>query len=441
MDNAVIKYRQRRQKRLDAKAIDMFKMRRDERLLSRFDDEENENGNNVGGKRGGGHGNTRIPFGLCQREGIRIDPSWTPKDAWDALAGKGYSAGDVYKELQKTGKVGKKSTPKKEPTKLTEAHFPQGMLGSSKKNTMEFAKYINEHCVDPNISEFLSLGNSLKAETARDFKCRKTDKDGESKVSVNGYYTGRLKDVTVTIPLLTKTKDDKVKAAQVRTFTHEWTHYLDLVARDLDLVVRDSAWHFSEQFDALAKAIDSNDGLSVGKEVKEAFDKRNAEFDALFEKQRQEMNDIPRRAAEEMFGGARPAWLREDGTFTMEGYDWRTDHDAYLAFRKYKNKMETEAENRFGNEQHALMDGFENLQGIYDSLSKGRLRDNQTVRYGHSLKYFRSSRRADITEILADYVALSATRPELAEMFRKDKPEIAKALDETIAGIVKKLKE
>lgn len=432
MDNSVLEYKQRRQKRLDAKAVERYKMRRDERLISRFDDDDDaENGG--GGKHGGGHGNTKIPFGLCQREGIQIDPKWTPKDAWDALAGKGYSAGEVYEELKKTGKVGKKSAPKKELIKLTEAHFPQGMLGSSKKNTMEFAEFINEHCVDPNISEFLSLGNSLKAKTARDLKCRKTDKDGESAVSARAYYTGQLKDITVTIPLLTKTKDDKVKAARVRTFTHEWTHYLDLVARD-------SAWHFSEQFDALTKAINSNDGLSVGKEVKEAFDKRNAEFDALLKKQRQEMNDIPRRAAEEMFGGARPAWLREDGTFTMEGYDWRTDHDAYLAFRKYKNKMETEAQNRFGDEQHALMDGFENLQGIYDSLSKGRLRDNRTVRYGHSLEYFRS-RGADMTEVLADYVALSATRPELAEMFRKDKPEIAKALDETIAGIVKKMKE
>ena len=54
---------------------------------------------------GGRHGNNRIPYGLCQREGIDIQPGWTPKDAWNALEGKGYSASSVYKELKETGKV------------------------------------------------------------------------------------------------------------------------------------------------------------------------------------------------------------------------------------------------------------------------------------------------------------------------------------------------
>ena len=61
-----------------------------------------------GGEKGG-HGNTKIPFGLCQREGIDIQKGWTPADAWKALEGKGYSAGETYTELKKTGKVAKKS--------------------------------------------------------------------------------------------------------------------------------------------------------------------------------------------------------------------------------------------------------------------------------------------------------------------------------------------
>ena len=109
MEKAVYEYRQRRQKRLDAKAIEQYKMRRDERLLSRFDDDD-DGDKNVGGGKRGGHGNTKIPYGLCQREGIRVQPNWTPKDAWDALAGKGYSAGDVYRELKATGKIGAKKS-------------------------------------------------------------------------------------------------------------------------------------------------------------------------------------------------------------------------------------------------------------------------------------------------------------------------------------------
>lgn len=59
----------------------------------------------------GGHGNTKLPFGLCQREGIEIQKGWTPEDAWKALEGKGYSAGETYQEIKKTGKVAPK-TPK-----------------------------------------------------------------------------------------------------------------------------------------------------------------------------------------------------------------------------------------------------------------------------------------------------------------------------------------
>ena len=64
---------------------------------SREDDEEEESG---------GHGNTKIPFGLCEREGISVDPSWTPFDAWNALAEKGYSVEGVYNGLRDNGSLG-----------------------------------------------------------------------------------------------------------------------------------------------------------------------------------------------------------------------------------------------------------------------------------------------------------------------------------------------
>ena len=56
---------------------------------------------------GGGNGkNTRLPFGLCIKEGIKIDPSWSPKDAWEALKKKGYSVSEAYKRLKETGDAG-----------------------------------------------------------------------------------------------------------------------------------------------------------------------------------------------------------------------------------------------------------------------------------------------------------------------------------------------
>ncbi len=97
----------------DAKAIAEYKKRRITRLRTRFDADGDESENNSPpAARGGGHGNTKIPFGLCQREGIKVGADWTPKDAWEALEGKGYSASDTYKELKKTGKTPKSPTGK-----------------------------------------------------------------------------------------------------------------------------------------------------------------------------------------------------------------------------------------------------------------------------------------------------------------------------------------
>ena len=89
--DAVKRYRRRRKMRLDARGY-------------RKDDETEEEGK-------GRHGNTKIPFGLCQREGIDIQKGWTPTDAWNALAGKGYKAGETYQELKKTGTVAKRTAP------------------------------------------------------------------------------------------------------------------------------------------------------------------------------------------------------------------------------------------------------------------------------------------------------------------------------------------
>lgn len=72
-------------------AVTAYRKRRQERLGGREDEEA--------------HGNTRIPFGLCEREGIPIDPGWSPRDAWAALEGKGISPSKVYQSLRERGTV------------------------------------------------------------------------------------------------------------------------------------------------------------------------------------------------------------------------------------------------------------------------------------------------------------------------------------------------
>lgn len=113
MDDAIKRFRQRRSARLGFETIKHYdsvkeyRKRRAERLAARMDDDGDEENTPIPKKSGGGHGNTKIPFGLCQREGIEIQPGWTPQDAWEALEGKGYNPGEVYKGLKETGKANK----------------------------------------------------------------------------------------------------------------------------------------------------------------------------------------------------------------------------------------------------------------------------------------------------------------------------------------------
>ena len=420
MDVAIKRYIKRRQRRLDARGF------------VRIDDDE-ENNNKP---RGGGHGNTRIPFGLCQREGIRVDPNWTPKDAWDALAGKGYSAGEVYRELKTTGKVGKKSS-KKAPTKLAETHYEGAFLArSQKKNTMDYVSYLNEHCKDPEVTEFLSMATGSGAKGYPELKIRKS-MDGEG-CRVRPSWrtsTGDAVSFEITIPQMSKATNPEEKAQAVSSFVHEYTHYLDYLARD------GGKPHvaFTGTHKAVTEAIEENDGLSYGDDVKKLFRKYNDGYTALDAEYRKDRANAKRDLAKSMFGGKLPSWLDEDGT-THYTSDYWSDITKVKEYEKAWNKAEKELLEKRNRKTRSYMNGVSTLQGIYDAISGGRLRAKGETKYGHSLSYYSSDPENRAMETLADYVALRVVRPDLADMFRKDKPKIAAALDKTLDEMTKRLR-
>ena len=133
---AVTLFRKRREERLAARGIRIrkkqYRKNKDLRKLDKQapipafrndapDDEEQQN--NQRRPSGGGHGNTKLPFGLCQKYGIEIGVDWTPKDAWDALAGKGVTPEEIYRKLRTGEEIGpdiKTEPPKKDPVKTVE---------------------------------------------------------------------------------------------------------------------------------------------------------------------------------------------------------------------------------------------------------------------------------------------------------------------------------
>lgn len=401
------------------------------------DEETNAGSNNSGS--GGGHGNTRIPYGLCQREGIDIQPDWTPADAWKALEGKGYSAGEVYKELKKTGKVGGKpggsEKPKKPKTNISINSFPDAMTKSTyMKNTLEAVSYINSHCDDGNITDFLNLGDKLPEPV--DFHCRRSSSGEGCALEIwRRRSTGEITKSQLTVPNFSAYEDEEEKAAAVRSFAHEWAHYLDYAS---------GGWgkhHFSEEHEELRKAVSSFSIDKISDEAKGVIKEYNQKYEEEKTKYYKNMAQARKAYPEKKFGADKSKWpefLDEDG---YVDYQKALDIGKYFEAGEYAkglHKYKTALVHDLSKKTRALMDGAVCLQGIYDSLSSGKLYESDEIKYGHSPKYFRSDPGAKYTEALADYVALKATNPKLVKVFSDNFPEIANALDKTIEDMVKK---
>lgn len=89
----ILDFQKRRDARLKKRGLVLVKNKFD--FFRTDDDDDNENDN-----KGKSHGNTKLPFGLCKRFGIEVGADWTPRDAWDALAGKGITAEGAYERLK-----------------------------------------------------------------------------------------------------------------------------------------------------------------------------------------------------------------------------------------------------------------------------------------------------------------------------------------------------
>jgi hypothetical protein len=396
------------------KAVETYRIRRDGRVKSRMDD-----------------GNTKLPFGLCEREGIEVGEDWKPKDAWDALAKKGITPSDAYKEADKT----EKPKTEKVKTKMSEEHFPSSMLEKAyRKNTMEFANYINEHCKDHDVAELLCSAMGKGGKIPSDIKCVREKGAGSGILTYFDHFTRVPTKIEVHIPNFAGIKDEKIKAQKMREFAHEWTHLVDEFARD-----RDRFSHFSDTYDEVQDAIKEDDG-SIGEDVKKLFDEFNAKFDETLDRQKKDKTKALLDMAAREYGEI-PEWIRRDdgGIDYLKAWSNGLPTKTIKEYEKKGRRLEKELHEKGIGERWSIMDGVANLQGIYDSINSGKLRANKTTRLGHSERYFFDENNKAV-EALADYVALKVTSPELIELFRKDKPKIAKALDNEIVEITKRMR-
>ena len=228
------------------------------------------------------------------------------------------------------------------------------------------------------------------------------------------YGSKSITEVKLTIPKLSGAN----YAGQVNTTLHEEMHLIDLMLRS-DPTKYGS--NFAASFTPLTNAI-NNTTSDIGASVLSLFKKHDDKFRSLRKTLEQKYN-----VAED---AARRAFI-PNGAFAV-GAD-------YKAYKKAKDKAWKDImEDELDYEARNIMGGgIGCLEDIYDALSGGNHRDSGKVLYGHGSQYYRSA-QARANEIIANYGALSVTRPDLVAELGKDKPDLVDALNKTIEEMRKK---
>lgn len=230
-------------------------------------------------------------------------------------------------------------------------------------------------------------------------------------VSHSSYrMSGNMAEARLTIPRL---QGDDL-AGQVNTTLHEEMHLIDMYGRQDPK--KAGNW-FSTSRQSLMNVFKStSDSISDG--AAKLFDEHNAEFNRIqneistkYQKMISELNDsVMNRTFK--------------GNYNRE-------------YNKIKSAMKSELDYHCRN---IMGGGIGNLQDIYDALSGGEAQESGTVIYGHGSEYYQDM-ESRVQETIANYAALSVTRPDLIDLLRADKPDLVAELDSTIIELLKKASE
>lgn len=333
----------------------------------------------------------------------------------------------TYKDWQKSFVEGDKTglqeaTPddtikaKKEVKQIAEElkaeNFPSAFNAKSEmKNTQALVDYVNSlEGADANtVALFNRMGKLESVESnAIPFKISHGKNHA---VSTSSYtFTGELAEVKLTIPKL----QGENLAGQVNTTLHEEMHLMDLYGRSN---VKKSGNWFSTSRQSLVDTFKQT-SADMSDDVKKLF----AEHDEKWK---------------EVSGSIRSKYIQQI-TELNDSVMNKTFSGSLADYKKQYNKLQSLMEYERDYVCRNIMGGgIGNLQDIYDALSGGAFRDAGKVIYGHGSSYYRYT-ESRVHETIANYAALSVTRPDLIDLLRADKPELVAELDATVAELLKK---
>jgi hypothetical protein len=241
---------------------------------------------------------------------------------------------------------------------------------------------------------------------------------GDQSGEVSYHYhrvNNKLTDAQIKYPKLSG--DDFT--GQVNVTLHEQMHLMDMYCRRN--VSYGDNW-FSSTHDGLKdifRSVTDSSQVKMSDKVKKLFDDFRVECD--------DIQGLLRKDYDSVYKDLLGKWKNHE----ISSSDFKKLNNK--AWSKYTTELNYQKRNACGG-------GIDCLQDIYDALSGGRFLDTGVVQYGHGGKYYSEAfigKRCE--ETLANYGALSITRPDLVELLREDYPELVEMLDEVVGEMLEKV--
>lgn len=270
------------------------------------------------------------------------------------------------------------------------------------KNSQILTEYINNSKnANPKVKKVYSLMGKVKN---IDFTVSHASSHS---LGYRATYSGNITEVKLTIPNLKGVED----IGNINTTLHENMHFIDFMSAGNN---RD---YFSISSKSLVDTV-SNTSATMSDDITKLFNDFN-----------KGCNDISSQLN-----------IKYKPMYEELNENIRNGSINYKTYKAQWNKL-----NKLKNDEADILKraymggGIDDLQDIYDALSGGVYRDSGKVRYGHGTKYFRSKDNR-VEEIVANYGALSISRPDLIDLLKADKPALVSELDKLMDTIIEKYK-
>lgn len=344
----------------------------------------------------------------------KINPDGSLKDGWARDWENGgvlVNTNDILKNVEKTDKD---TMNRVDPMLLTDYPADFYVTKAEAKNTQALMSYVNglEGADANTVALYRSMDKVYNFDN-NNIAFKISHAKG---YAVNSSYyitTQKYSEVKLVIPKLA----GEDITGQVVTTLHEEMHLLDLLCSDGNVKGGfRGAW--KSENTKMVEAF-KNASPTMGTKVAKLFKKFDAEVDSIYA-------DMSKKRSE---GDS----ALHDKYFPNGMWGAGADFKGYKkALSKFNSEIDAETDYLCRN---AMGGGVSALEDIYDAISGGSLRDTGVVKYGHGTTYY-SNTSSKYHEALANYGALSVVRPDLIDLLAEDKPEIAEALQFTVADML-----